>query len=272
MRLSHSDMDRILRILPELYAYSPPLRFFETSVRLLHELIGCDYTGLFQYEYRPRVRLVTCVESDRRMTPQLVALLEEAVPSHPYIHHYAMAGKATSLMSAEMPARALAEHKWKYEEIYRVFEQNYGMMVLIVLNEIGAVGISFHRNSRQFAERQRNLLDALQPHLQRAYANAQLVGRSEHQDCVEARCAGKLPLTEREAQIAMWLAEGKTNGEIGLILGMARRTVEKHVEHILTKLCVENRTTTALEIRSCLTPPSPLLHNAQVPVRGPHSL
>jgi hypothetical protein len=65
-------------------------RFLETSVRLLHELIGCDYTGLFQYEFRPRVRQVTCVESDRRLTPHLVALLEEAVPSHPYIHHYAM--------------------------------------------------------------------------------------------------------------------------------------------------------------------------------------
>jgi DNA-binding CsgD family transcriptional regulator len=255
MRLSHSDMDRILRILPELYAYSPPLRFFETSVRLLHELIGCDYSGLFQYEYRPRVRLATCVESDQRLTPHLVALLEEAVPLHPYIRHYATSRETTAVMSTEMPARALAEHKWKYQEIYRVFEQNYGLMVPIVLDQLGAVGISFHRDSRRFAERQRSLLNALQPHLQRAYANAQLVARNGDQNSEKALCDGGLPLTEREAQIALWLAEGKTNGEIGLILGMATRTVEKHVEHILAKLCVENRTTAALEIRCRLTPP-----------------
>lgn len=50
-----------------------------------------------------------------------------------------------------------------------------------------------------------------------------------------------LGLTPREAEVLFWLSEGKTNAEVGLILGSARRTVEKHVEHILEKLGVENR-------------------------------
>ena len=37
------------------------------------------------------------------------------------------------------------------------------------------------------------------------------------------------------------MSEGKTNAEVGLILDSAKRTVEKHVEHILEKLGVENR-------------------------------
>lgn len=50
-----------------------------------------------------------------------------------------------------------------------------------------------------------------------------------------------LGLTPREAEVLFWLSEGKTNAEIGLILDSSRRTVEKHVEHILEKLHVENR-------------------------------
>ena len=50
-----------------------------------------------------------------------------------------------------------------------------------------------------------------------------------------------LGLTPREAEVLFWMSEGKTNGEIGIILSSARRTVEKHVERILEKLGVENR-------------------------------
>ncbi len=50
-----------------------------------------------------------------------------------------------------------------------------------------------------------------------------------------------LGLTPREAEVLFWVSEGKTNAEVGVILNSARRTVEKHVEHILEKLGVENR-------------------------------
>jgi DNA-binding CsgD family transcriptional regulator len=53
-------------------------------------------------------------------------------------------------------------------------------------------------------------------------------------------------LTEREAEVLEWVARGKTDPEIAMILGARPRTIEKHVEHILAKLGVENRTTAAL--------------------------
>ena len=57
-------------------------------------------------------------------------------------------------------------------------------------------------------------------------------------------------LTPREAEIGVWLAEGKTNPEIASITGISPRTVEKHVENILGKLGVENRTAAAVMISS----------------------
>ena len=52
-------------------------------------------------------------------------------------------------------------------------------------------------------------------------------------------------LTEREAEVLLWLARGKSNQEIGQILNMSPRTVNKHLEPVFRKLGVENRTAAA---------------------------
>jgi DNA-binding CsgD family transcriptional regulator len=49
------------------------------------------------------------------------------------------------------------------------------------------------------------------------------------------------PLSLRQAQVLQWIADGKRNGEIGDILGLSERTVEKHVEKIFKALHVETR-------------------------------
>lgn len=48
-------------------------------------------------------------------------------------------------------------------------------------------------------------------------------------------------LTRREKQVLFWIVEGKTNGDIGRILEISPRTVEKHCESIFRKLGIENR-------------------------------
>ena len=51
-----------------------------------------------------------------------------------------------------------------------------------------------------------------------------------------------LGLTPREAEILFWIVQGKTNPEIAIILEMKLVTVKKHVQNVLEKLGVENRT------------------------------
>jgi DNA-binding CsgD family transcriptional regulator len=50
-----------------------------------------------------------------------------------------------------------------------------------------------------------------------------------------------LGLTPREAEILMWIARGKTNKDVGQILGSSPRTINKHLEHIFEKLGVATR-------------------------------
>lgn len=52
-------------------------------------------------------------------------------------------------------------------------------------------------------------------------------------------------LTPREAEVLSWVAKGKTNKDVGDILGMSPRTVNKHLEHIYEKLGVETRAAAA---------------------------
>lgn len=50
-----------------------------------------------------------------------------------------------------------------------------------------------------------------------------------------------LGLSKRETEILSWVARGKTNPEIGAILGISPRTVHKHLGRIYVRLGVENR-------------------------------
>ncbi len=52
-------------------------------------------------------------------------------------------------------------------------------------------------------------------------------------------------LTQREAEVLYWVTLGKTNKDIGDILGSSPRTVNKHLEHVFEKLGVETRTAAA---------------------------
>src|SRR5262245_38223182 len=53
-------------------------------------------------------------------------------------------------------------------------------------------------------------------------------------------------LTPREAEVLFWISQGKSNHDIGVILGAKTGTICKHVGHILSKLNVENRTSAAV--------------------------
>lgn len=55
------------------------------------------------------------------------------------------------------------------------------------------------------------------------------------------------PLTVRESEVLLWIAKGKTNRDIGEILGLSTRTVNKHLETIYVKLGVENRASAAVK-------------------------
>ena len=83
--------------------------------------------------------------------------------------------------------------------------------------------------------------------------HAGAVGLGERMLLLRLQAASDVPptrlstasLTPRETEVLSWVAKGKTNRDVGEILGMSPRTVNKHLEHVFEKLGVETRAAAA---------------------------
>lgn len=49
-------------------------------------------------------------------------------------------------------------------------------------------------------------------------------------------------LSQREKEILFWLAEGKSNWDVSVILGISERTIRFHIKNVMKKLNAVNRT------------------------------
>ncbi|MEN2397593.1 response regulator transcription factor [Pseudomonas halotolerans] len=65
--------------------------------------------------------------------------------------------------------------------------------------------------------------------------------------------SARFQLTGREVEVLRWVACGKTNRDIGTILDLSPRTVNKHLEHVYIKLGVETRTAATSVVLSAMT-------------------
>jgi DNA-binding NarL/FixJ family response regulator len=62
---------------------------------------------------------------------------------------------------------------------------------------------------------------------------------------LDSHTAVTSPLSPRELEVAALLARGHTNKQVAAQLHISERTAQNHVQHILTKLGLANRTQVA---------------------------
>jgi DNA-binding NarL/FixJ family response regulator len=97
--------------------------------------------------------------------------------------------------------------------------------------------------------------------------NARLDRHSEKEEAAMAKVELKpnfdsakplesLGLTPREAEVLLWIAQGKSNADIGTILGCAENTVKVHIGRIFEKLGSENRNAATVQALDVLSKPS----------------
>jgi DNA-binding CsgD family transcriptional regulator len=115
-----------------------------------------------------------------------------------------------------------------------------GLTLVRIVLERGNAGFDAHDCER---------LELLRPHLAFLYREACRADRVQasgqrHGAPLEsvAPITFSASLTAREHEVVHWLAAGKTDAEIGALLSISVRTVQKHLEHVYIKLGVETRT------------------------------
>jgi len=85
---------------------------------------------------------------------------------------------------------------------------------------------------------------------QAAIAKVELKPNFESSKPLEA-----LGITPREAEVLLWIAQGKSNADIGTILGCTENTVKVHTSRIFEKLGFENRSTATVRALEVLSSP-----------------
>lgn len=74
----------------------------------------------------------------------------------------------------------------------------------------------------------------------------QTVTRTLTHSLTEAQQQEDVPLTARERDVLVLVAQGRSNREVARTLSIGERTVQTHLSHVLAKLGLESRTQAAL--------------------------
>ena len=148
---------------------------------------------------------------------------------HPLVRYHAyQRGANTQRISDSLPL-ARFRRSALYNEYYRRIRIDHAMALPIYVRDGLLVSFVLNRTRRDFTERERALLDLMRPHLAKIFRKANSFGG----------------LTAREAEVLRWVAAGKSDAQIGAILRISARTVQKHLQNVYDKLGVENRTAAA---------------------------
>ncbi len=178
---------------------------------------------------------------------------------HPHNAYYQRTGDGTARRLSEILSMQALRKTIFFNEISGKNRLIRQLTIYVPAPPIHTAMVALCREGPDFSERDRALLEMLRPHIATAWRLAwerernrtelrQLLTRHRARSGA-AEVAGatqqRFALAPREAEVLGWVAQGKTNGEIAIILGLAPGTVKFYVERILAKLGCETRTAAA---------------------------
>ncbi len=185
-------------------------------------------------------------ESPPRATRAVLRRFVEMESQHPFTIHIRATGELGPLRLSDFWTRREQLSSELYQRAMR--PMGVGRLLGIAVGDgdlAGTISLARPLAARDFGERDRVMLRLLAPHFVQALRLAELA--TSHRSAAKDVLA-RLGLTHSESDVATWISAGKSNGEIAAILRRSPRTVEKHVENILGKLGVENRTAAAMMV------------------------
>ena len=254
-RLGPSDYEAVLGFLHQLYAPERVDAFPRRALTGLSHLIESDILTYNEIDPQ-RQHAYMLQEPVGVISASQVATFEHLTDQHPLITHYVRTRESKPRKISDFLTLSEFHNLDLYQEFFRIVGINYQMAVTIPSSPDLVIGIALNRSRRDFSERDRSVLDVIRPHLVRAHRNAAerttLQERAETAErALWSSPAGSLSrLSGREHEVLVLVADGKTNHEIGDLLALSSRTVQKHLEHIYEKLGVHTRTAAAMRLQS----------------------
>jgi DNA-binding CsgD family transcriptional regulator len=229
--------------------------FARAGVAALARLVASEITTLSVCDLRTGHRRVIGTPPNAIGAADRAAF-DRHFRSHPLVRYHAdERGTLTHRISDSVPFARFREGAL-YSEYYRHIGIDHAVAIPLRVDDGLLVSFVLNRRGRDFGERDWALLECLRPNLAQLYRLARRIERARADGAapcrlhIDAACwpgtppAIRIdtPLTAREREVLRWVAAGKTDRDIGAILGISARTVGKHLEHGYAKLGVETRT------------------------------
>jgi len=230
VRLRESDFRTGLELLGAMQDASRDVgSFARTGVERLPTLVASEFTTLSICHLASGRREVYGLPAGA-LSAEDRAAFDRHFHEHPLVRFHAyQGGERTQRISDSVPFADFRESAL-YNEYYRRVRIDHAIALPIYVRDGLLVSFVLNRARRDFTDRERALLDLLRPHLAELYQKANALNR----------------LTPREAEVVRWVAAGKSDAQIGAILGISARTVQKHLQRAYEKLGVESRTAAAM--------------------------
>jgi DNA-binding CsgD family transcriptional regulator len=233
VRLRESDFRTGLELLGAMQeATRDVASYARTGVERLPTLVASEFTTLSICHLASGRREVYGLPAGA-LSPTDRAAFDRHFHEHPLVRfHGYERGAVTQRISDSVPFAQFRESAL-FNEYYRRVRVDHAIALPIYVRDGLLVSFVLNRTRRDFTDRERALLDLLRPYLAKLYEKSKPTP----------------VLSAREAEVLRWVAAGKSDAQIGAILGISARTVQKHLEHAYQKLGVENRTAAANRIR-----------------------
>jgi len=249
---SSAECDQLLKVVSELYTLEERGNLPQQVLRSLRGLVPHEFGGCHLIE-PTRQHIAACYEPAPTPLPALHKDFWRLAETHP-LHPLVFSHPARAWMLSDVISRRAFHATECYEALYRPLQVDCELVA--VLPETGTpeafLHISLHRNGQDFTEHDRAVLNLLLPHIARVRQRlaTKALRRLDNEFPTEPgpfrdwlQRHARWELTPRESEVLFWLSQGKTNSEIGRILGIAERTAETHALRIYPKMGVENRYT-----------------------------
>ena len=245
--VSSRDFSGLQRAILALYSHR--------DIKSFREAVPGLFLGVFQADYfwlgdgridfkRKSIKVLNLWESRPLRVGLLFEAFERNLFDNPITQHSLRTGGRGAVMLSDLLTLPQLRRTRLYRESLR--PANIGRVLSIGSFSgpaMAALTVTRPETEPNFTERDRRVLETLRPHFDQARGNLERESQLRANRSLSLTAHG---MTPRETEVALWLAQCKTNAEIASILAAPVRTVEKHVERILRKLGVENRAAAAV--------------------------
>ncbi|HRJ72188.1 MAG TPA: LuxR C-terminal-related transcriptional regulator [Terrimicrobiaceae bacterium] len=242
MSLGTWDYEKLLKVIEDLCSAQTAAEVRQATREGLSALVPGDcYDVVLFASSRPENDAFFA--NPGTYTAEEIRYMLTNVGDHPLAEVFLKGDPGAICISQRISSREWQNCEFYRESGYQRLGLRHELAVLVPdVSRTSLAALSVLR-SRDFSERDREILNRLRWHLGRAWKRTVLAKNSPSSALVQKTFP---VLSSREAEVLFWITEGKQNREIADILQRSLTTVQEHVENIIRKLGMENRHATAV--------------------------